>query len=182
MRVSSRVTGLLSGVALLAGLIIATPEAAQANVIPPDGWVELVLPLERVGRSYDLCLDVPDGDNRQGVRLQAFHCHGYDSHGNPQRWVFVDISDGSYEIENVGNHLCVTLLPLRDSNHLGIIAQQSCGDYAGQSWTIDPDPDDPTVEFHLRYGNECLAYLSEHEPVIWEECNWNYPNQVWALG
>jgi hypothetical protein len=178
---------LLSGAALLVGLIVATPGAAHATVTPPsDGWAELFLPEEpQVG--YSLCLDVPGGSSAPGTRLQAFHCHGYDNHGNPQRWLFINVGNGAYQIQNNGNHLCATAMLQASSNpRYGFVTQQACGAYAGQGWNIIPKPDNPDVTFLLcsyDFYNACLATgPNVTGSVIWQGYQPTFPNEIWELG
>jgi hypothetical protein len=180
----SKVARVLAGFAVLVGLVVGTPLPAQASVTPPSGtWVELFAPYE----DPTLCLDVPSGSSTAGLRLQMYHCHGYASNGGPQRWVFVHISDGSYQIENWANHLCVTAEVQASSNpRYGYIVQLPCDLYRGQEWTLVPHPDNPDLLFQLsnvNYDNECMwASPSSSSWVIWTNCNSTIPDQVWELG
>jgi hypothetical protein len=186
MRAISKAGRLLSVCALLVGLIVATPATAHADVIPPSGqWVELFLPYEPQP-GYSLCLDVPGGSTRQGLRLQVFRCHGYASDGGPQRWVFVHVSDGSYQIENLVNHLCVTTdAQVSSTPRYGYIVQEPCDFFPGQEWNIVPHPDNPDLLFQLSSANftdRCLWGPASSGTVIWANCQTYIPNEVWAMG
>jgi hypothetical protein len=187
----SRIASLIAACALLLGLVVTTPGAAHADVVPPSGgWSELFLPYEPQP-GYSLCLDVPSGSGDPGRLLQVYHCHGYASNGNPQRWVFVHISDGSYEIENFGNHLCVTIgSQFSSSPRVGYIQQEPCGAFRGQEWNIVPVSYDPDLYFKLssdNYDDRCLLGDYPERAAVWTGCadptpTFVNPGEIWELG
>jgi hypothetical protein len=137
MRRLPRLARLLSIGATALSLIIALPGVALAATTPPGGsdWAELFNPLAgQAADGFPVCLDVPGASTSTGVQLQMYHCHGYDSNGGPQRWTFVHISDGSYEIFNQASKLCITPLPGFDPRFGAAIVQEPCGFYPGQEW------------------------------------------------
>jgi hypothetical protein len=183
-----RIATLLSTGVLAVGLAIGTGgAAAYANVAPPavPWWSELFNPLlPMIGDSYRLCMDVPRGSSTPGLRLQMYHCHGYDSSGYAQRWIFEPVGDGySYRIYNQANLLCVTAMPGGGS---GDVQQRACGSQDGQTWRLRDFQTDQN--FHLlstspAYPNACLASSgnSNNARVIWEVCAQD-AFQIWALG
>jgi hypothetical protein len=146
----SRVAGLLFAGALAASSLAVGMGSAQAEVTPvPGQWYELY-----TLASQTVCLDVKDGSTSAGAGIQMYHCHGYADNGNPQRWVFVHVSDGSYQIENVGSHMCLTPSAAR------FIEQFPCDTARGQEWRMFSDPGAPN--FHLQnidatdFPNSCM--------------------------
>jgi hypothetical protein len=120
MRRRTRLAGVLAAIGLAASMAVAGTGTARADVIPPDGhWAEIFNP-HLHDRGITLCADDPGGSTSSGTRLQLWRCHGSDSSGAPQRWVFTQVEDingnlfydhGSpvYEIYNLGGQWCLNL-------------------------------------------------------------------------
>ena len=120
MRRRTRLAGALAAIGLAASMAIAGTGTARADVIPPDGhWVEIFNP-HLHDKHITLCADDPGGSTSSGTALQLFRCHGYDSSGAPQRWVFTQVEDDNgnlfydhgspvYRIYNLGGGWCLNL-------------------------------------------------------------------------
>lgn len=179
MWIIKRMVGLFFAGALAFGLIVNVPGAAQASVTPPPGpeWAEIYGPLV-AGGPY--CLDVPNGTTSVGAILGMYHCHGYASNGASERWIFVHMNDGSYEIYNQSNLLCLTPRPASNGASGTLMQQFPCGPYAGQEWFLAEYPYLSNTYFQLQnsaYPNMCL---SGENPELRPCAQLNY--QVWALG
>jgi len=118
MRRRTRLASVLAAIGLAASM--AGTGTARADVIPPSGnWVEIFNPHLHDQR-ITLCVDDPGGSTSSGTALQLFRCHGSDSAGAPQRWVFTQSEDidgnlvydhGNpvYYLYNLGGGWCLNL-------------------------------------------------------------------------
>jgi hypothetical protein len=191
MRRLPRLAGLLALCLLAASIIVGTGGAAQAEITPPSGggWAELFNPLlPLVDGKYHVCLDVPGGTTQDRYPLQMYHCHGYASNGAPQRWEFHVNWNGTYNIINQSNLLCVTVLGSGFTSDHGIIEQRSCGDASGgQDWRLIDFQ--PGQSFQLQAANRpdidgmCIASGANHNNgrMFWEPCA-SDAFQIFALG
>ena len=120
MRRRTRLAGALAVIGLAASMTITGTGTAWADVIPPvANWVEIFNP-HLHDRGITLCVDDPGGSTSSGTALQLFRCHGSDSAGAPQRWVFTQSEDidgnlvydhGNpvYYLYNLGGGWCLNL-------------------------------------------------------------------------
>ena len=118
MRRRSRLAGVLAAIGLAAGMTMAGTGTARADVIPPVAqWVEIFNP-HLHDKGITLCADDPGGSTSSGTPLQLFRCHGSDSSGAPQRWVFTQPEDDNgnpvyidghpeYRIYNLAGGWCI---------------------------------------------------------------------------
>jgi hypothetical protein len=164
-----KTAGLLFAGVLAMCFTVAAAPAAHADIVPPppDGWAELFLPFNNPGNPK--CADVPSGTTRPGTFLQVFHCHGYDSHGDPQRFRFIPLGDGTYWIQNLASRLCI------ESDVQGIEVQQDdCRATDRFRWQFLPTPINPDA-FQLRniYFN-CLGVqnvpVQDHDRLKLRRC------------
>lgn len=185
MRAGRRIAGLLGAGVLAAGLSTGIGAgAAQAAIIPQNTWYELWVPY--ANPTAHKCLDVPDGSTAVNVKLQIFHCHGYDSSGgNPQRWYFTfDPTWQAYMIWNAGSGLCVDWSGF--PNHQ--VVQGGCG-YPSEEWKIVPDASGDTFQLeNADFTDQCLAVdgtsANDHSPVVTGYCDWPAsvaPQQDWSM-
>jgi hypothetical protein len=80
---SSTIAGGLAALALAGGLTMAIPGTARADgIVPNQPWTEVVPAFT----DHLAGLDDPGGSATSGTPIQLFHCHGYGSDGEPQRW------------------------------------------------------------------------------------------------
>jgi hypothetical protein len=82
-----KLAGALAAVALAAGLTIAGTGTARADVVPSSSWNEIIAP-EINSNGNIMCADDPGWSVAEYQPLQLWHCHGYASNGQPQRWRF----------------------------------------------------------------------------------------------
>lgn len=83
-----KLAGALAAVALAACPTIAGIGTARADVVPASTWNEIFAP-EINSNGNIMCVDDPGWSVAQYQSLQLWHCHGYASNGQPQRWRFV---------------------------------------------------------------------------------------------
>jgi hypothetical protein len=201
MRRRTRMAGVLTAMALAVGLTLAGTGIARADVIPPSGWSEIYSPYLH-GQGLTLCFDDPHGSTSSGTPVQLYHCHGYDSQGAPQRWVFIQPEDNNgnliydeghpvYEIYNLAAGQCLTAqnllagrpLTLGTCNRATTTGQiwwelHGVGNPAGPGFNIFPWPVDYT------YGN-CVAASNtsggNSTSLVMEPCNASI-SQVFRIG
>jgi hypothetical protein len=143
----------VAAAALTAGLTLAGPGTARAEVVPASTWNEIFAP-EINANGITLCAD----NGGSGGTLQLWRCHGYASNGTPQRWKVASpgpthFGNIIYQIQNVGTGLCIGLDPNRFN--AGTIAgstlvQESCRNNT-TGWVLAPavDSPDPNNQFIL---------------------------------
>jgi hypothetical protein len=142
---------------LLAGTAVGvTSPAAHADntVPPPTVWVEIFAPYFNVNAAK--CLDNPSGSTSVGTQMQVYHCHGYDSHGDPQRWQLFNRGTADnpyYEVRNVASNLC--LFARTDLR----VVQQPCNAEFGGLWRVEPNTKEgPNFSLSsLAFFGGCLA-------------------------
>ncbi len=145
--------------AIAIGVCFASATAAQATPTPdPSGWSEIYPPF--FNTAAHKCLDVPNGSNSVGLHMQLYHCHGYDSSGDPQRWTFLPVgsANGSnlYIIINNGSGRCLQNFDPQD------VVQDYCHPVDWQEWQIAATPYDPNL-FLLQswdWPDWCLAAVN----------------------
>jgi hypothetical protein len=147
----------LSACALAAGVSMTMTGVARAST-PDPNWNELFAQFDNIN-SNPLCVDDPGGSARAYQDLQLYHCHGYDSHGSPQRWQFIysdrlsqDWGVPVYFVRNTGSNLC---LGADSSIRIGVtVAQVPCDQSA-------------YMALHAAEGTNPLFTLS---PLGWNLC------------
>jgi len=163
--------------------------AASANLAAPapGGFYEIFT--EFVGPSGPKCVDVPGASRSAGALLQVFHCVS----GRNQLWVFNDMNNGFYQIENLNSAMCFELPS--NSNR---IEQANCiAAFTTEQWQIVTLSQGPTLIFGLvnrAFPTKCLAYSSstgfpeDHAALVLKDCNLGTivrpgdGSQIWALG
>jgi Ricin-type beta-trefoil lectin domain len=185
-----RLVGLLAAGALAAGMSAGAGVAAQgapaqvATVSPSPGstgaWYEIYAPLiDHSG--YYRCLDVPEASVQPGQAVQTYHCHGYASNGANQRWRFWPEANGSYEIQNVNSQLCLEMV-LYGS---GPVFQNYCENYPEEDWQIVSANGTQFVLDNVGVRSLCAAVSDlsgDSSPVVKQNCNLGYAQQIWELG
>jgi hypothetical protein len=202
MRRIIKMAGAFATIALAAGMTLAGTGVARADVTPPSGWSEIYSPYLNA-QGFPLCIDDTNGSTSSGNPLQLYHCHGYDSNGTPQRWVFIQPEDNQgnpvyddngspvYEIYNVAANLCLTV------QNLGAGAPVTLGTCnrhtaTGQIWWElhgEGSPTGPSFDIfpwpvNSSYGN-CVAASNlssnNNTRLVLEPCDHRI-NTIWRLG
>jgi hypothetical protein len=173
---------------------------ARADVIPPsDTWAEIFNPyLNAQGNT--LCVDNPGG-SRDPQKLQLWRCHGYDSQGSPQRWIFYPLSSyihsgrsvTTYHLRNTASSLCAEI-PETYPTDVDLI-QWYCSDYPAVEWALEPvDPSSGNPDFQLEtleprftyVGHWCMAADnfsdSRGTRLVAQPCDPTDIRQLWNLG
>lgn len=183
---------LISGLALAAGFSLSMTGPAQASVTPQPGVYYEIFP-PYANPAQHKCLDVPGGTTTEGVALQVFHCHGYDSHGGPQLWQFVGLGGGLYWIVNQASGRCLGGFYTSTAG-IGQTAQYACGAVSYLEWRMVPSAFDPDG-FELAspwVTGYCLSTRDsrgdDHTPVVLYPCdnsatfNGRVQGEDWRLG
>jgi hypothetical protein len=168
-----KLTIALATAALAAGLTMTGTGTAHAAVTPPalPGWAEIYAP-EINANHITLCAD-NFGSTSGNTTLQLWSCHGYDSHGSPQRWQFqvagnyVGSSLPIYRIANVGSGLCIGLNAgfVNAGTAAGSpLVQESCIS-SMTSWLLVPAAASPDPNNQFLLVN---AYDAQHHPYAME--------------
>jgi hypothetical protein len=187
VRRSGKIAGALSALAL-AGLTMAAPGAARADVVPQPPWSEIFPPLT----NQLACLDDPSGSASANTDVQLWHCHGYAENGGPQRWVFAllaTVSPGNTEYGIQSHNLC--LGPLRGTALAPgqRVALITCAAF-GPVWTMhsrNAYSGDPDFTLELGSGTGYCMTLPDFsggngEQVVLEPCDSGDELQDWNLG
>src|SRR5947207_6493850 len=107
-----RIAGALAAIVLMGGLVVGLDHAAYADNNPlPGVQFEIFPPF--FNTNAPKCLDVPNGSRTRGVRLQVFHCHGFDSNGAMQLWFMENLgtdNSGPFQIRNKNSGLCLNIV------------------------------------------------------------------------
>ena len=192
MRRRMRLAGVLTAIALAAGMTLAGTGTARADVTPPSGWAEIYSPYLHA-QGITLCFDDTNGSTSSGTQVQLYHCHGYASNGAPQRWVFIQPEDNNgnliydsngspvYEIYNLAAGLCLTAQNLLAGMPL-TLGTCNRATTTGQIWWELPgvgSPTGPGFEIfpwpvNFSYGN-CVAASNasgnNHTRLVMEPCD-----------
>jgi hypothetical protein len=166
-----RTASLLIASALAVAVSTGVAGVAHASAAPvPGGLYELWPPYANPVNHK--CLDVPGGSTSVGVRLQIFHCHGSDSHGDVQLFQFVYVGNNKYWIINQHSSACVgDGIFGADSFYYGTPAVQvNCLPAAGYEWEIVPSALDPNG-FMLRSDGVCMGVLAGSDHTVTEMIN-----------
>lgn len=175
---------------LAAAFTVGAGAAAHAdNTVPsPGDWVEIFPPYFNTSASK--CLDNSNGSNSVNNPIQVFHCHGYASNGNPQRWQLFNRGDAGnpyYEIRNVGSNMCLAAVSS------GAVVQQPCNEFFNGLWFVNPTANvGPYFGLqNLGFPGQCMATLnssgSDKTRVVIANCNYDNQNditwirQVWSF-
>ncbi len=118
----------------------------------------------------------------------AFHCHGYASNGDPQRWNFSPVGSDIYVLYNYASGRCLQDFDPQD------IVQDSCVTTDDQEWSIVSTPYDPSM-FLLQsvyWPSQCLAAVNtsgnDHTALQVVPCDYSATfgpslvEQLFALG
>jgi hypothetical protein len=196
MMLAKRILGAVFAVLMACGVTVGVASAAQAtNTIPPSSqFAEIFPPFFNTNQSK--CLDVPTGSGANGLIIEVFHCHGYDSRGEPQRWIFLNrgLSNGNeirWEIMNVASSKCLNLATTNSAGVQSVI-QEPCLGSGGSIWFVR----NTTVGSNFGLVNaltaKCMATDnssgSDKTKVEVAPCNYNNQNdpnfirQVWSIG
>jgi hypothetical protein len=174
----SRVIGVLVAGLLAAAAVPARGSAAVAyyEISPPAYF----------NGSFNQCLDVPGGSINPAVRLQLFHCHGFDSNGAMQLWQFIHVGTDSYRIVNKKSGLCLTA---GGEGNGSAVFQDYCGQtITGDVWQVDAEPISGHVRLMNRVVGLCLAAANYpgggHTAVVVRSCAalQESPQQTFLLG
>ena len=203
MRRRMRLAGVLTAIALAAGMTLAGTGTARADVTPPSGWAEIYSPYLHA-QGITLCFDDTNGSTSSGTQVQLYHCHGYASNGAPQRWVFIQPEDNNgnliydsngspvYEIYNLAAGLCLTAQNLLAGMPL-TLGTCNRATTTGQIWWELPgvgSPSGPGFEIfpwpvNFSYGN-CVAASNasgnNHTRLVMEPCDPGNTARVFRLG
>jgi len=183
---------LISCAALAVGLSTSMNGTALASAAPQPGVYYEIFP-PYANPTAHKCLDVPNGTTTEGVALQVFHCHGYDSHGGPQLWQFINVGGGNYWIVNQASGRCLGGF-YSSTPGVGQTAQYNCGAVSYLYWQIVPSAFDPDG-FELAspwVTGYCLSTRNslgdDHTPVVLYPCdnsatfNGRVEGEDWRLG
>ena len=199
MRRKTRLASVLAAIGLAASMAMAGTGTARADVIPPSGnWVEIFNPHLHDQR-ITLCMDDPGGSTSSGTALQLFRCHGSDSRGAPQRWVFTQDEDDNgnlvydhgtpvYFIYNLGGGWCLNLsnqglLPGRP------VVLGTCSQSLIYGWEIHATGSQAGPDFQLTptFGpGMCVSASNSSDsngtPLVMEPCDSTDARQLFNLG
>jgi hypothetical protein len=187
----------LAAIGLAASTAIAGTGTARADVIPPVAqWAEIFNP-HLHDRGITLCADDPGGSTSRGTRLQLFRCHGYDSSGAPQRWVFTQDEDDNgnlvydhgtpvYFIYNLAGGLCLSFQGLLPGNPLVL---GTCSQSLLYGWEIHAAGSQAGPDFQLTptFGpGMCMSAGNSSDsngtPLVIEPCDSTDARQLFNLG
>jgi hypothetical protein len=115
------------------GVLAGMPAHAQGPVPDP-----MIAEIRMLDEGEEMCLDVPDGNNADQLRLQMFPCHGLPN----QRWLLRFDFSGFVIVESESTHKCL------DTPTTTIVQQFRCHGGDNQRWQLFADPE--TLRFRLR--------------------------------
>ena len=121
-----------SGIAAFV-LLIPIPAVSQGFVPGP-----LTAEVHTLNGTREMCLDVPDGNPADQLRLQVFPCHGRPN----QRWLLRFDFSGFAIVESESTHKCL------DVPGTSTVQQFRCHGGDNQRWQLFEDPE--TLRFRLR--------------------------------
>jgi hypothetical protein len=194
-----KLAGALAAIGLAAGLAMAGPGTARADVIPPAGWAEIFNPYLHA-QNTTLCVDDPSGSLAILQKIQLFRCHGYDSHGSPQRWFFEPAGTTGifgnfnvYHIRNTGSGLCLGLTTNVPNTAGRDVIQLQCTDTATEWFLVPLDRSNPNSDFQLEFligypfvNSWCMAAsnFTDSSPtrLVNASCADTDTSQLWNLG
>jgi hypothetical protein len=183
--IAPRITRLLSASVFAIGISLTTIGVAQATPTPQLGsWYEVSNPLI----NSQECLDAPAPNGTfgspVGIKLQIWHCHGYDSDGLVQRWYFNTgpNTPGVYTVENGRSLACAqSSFSAGDS-----VAENICGSDR-DSWVMLPSPFGSDYFLLQNVGTQlCMAQAntsaSNGTRIIVKSCASGDITEQWRLG
>jgi hypothetical protein len=130
MNVRSVFRGVAAAALAVVGLGLAAPVAAYADVQP---GVAFEMAVHLGGPDGAQCADVINASTAEGAPLQIFHCNG--TVNAAQRFFFIPMGDGFYQISNEKSSKC--LEPRNGSDQDGIrIVQVRCLGLDVQQWKL----------------------------------------------
>jgi hypothetical protein len=143
-----KLAGALAAAALAAGLAMAGPGTARADVVPASTWNEIFAP-EINSSGNTMCVDDPNGSMTEDQPLQLWHCHGYASNGQPQRWSIINVGHNDAPVYNIILSISGACLGL-DPRKLNYADWQGSNIVLGRCWINPADHDYPEAQWNLR--------------------------------